>query len=124
MVLMPHGYHGSVLPPVSLEKYTIVMWYGTLATIPAGWTLCDGIDHGSGVIGPDLRNYFVKGAPAGAAADNIGRGSDSHEHDISLRTATIPQGTGAVTAAPAHAHTTDLVNHEPPHKRIVFIMKT
>jgi hypothetical protein len=41
-----------------------------------------------------------------------------------LRTATIPQGTGSVTATPAHAHTTDVVNHEPMHKYTVFIMKT
>ena len=117
--MLSHGYSGSVLPSVSLAQYTIVMWYGSLATIPAGWTLCNG------TLGtPDLRGFFVKGAPAGLPADNVGRGSDSHEHDISLRTATIPQGTGSVTATPAHAHTTDVVNHEPMHKYTVFIMKT
>ena len=117
--MLSHGYSGSVLPPVSLAQYTIVMWYGSLATIPAGWTLCDG------TLGtPDLRGYFVKGAPAGSAADNVGRGSDVHEHTLGLRTATIPQGTGSATATPAHSHTTDIVNHEPPYKRTVFIMKT
>lgn len=116
---MPHGYSGSVLPPVSLAQYTIVMWYGTLATIPAGWQICDGTGGT-----PDLRNYFVKGAAAGSAGDNAVHGSDSHEHNISLRTAVIPQGTGSATATPAHSHTTDLVNHEPPYKHLVFIMKT
>jgi hypothetical protein len=95
------------------------MWYGTLATIPAGWQICDGTGGT-----PDLRNHFVKGAPAGFPADNVGRGSDSHEHEIGLRTATVSQGTGSVTGAPAHIHTIDVVNHEPLHKRIVFIMKT
>lgn len=37
----------------------IIMWYGTIANIPTGWTLCDGT-NGT----PDLRNRFVIGANA------------------------------------------------------------
>ncbi len=36
---------------------TIVMWSGTIATIPDGWVLCDG-NNGT----PDLRDKFVVGA--------------------------------------------------------------
>lgn len=36
---------------------TVVMWSGTIATIPAGWALCDG-QNGT----PDLRDRFVVGA--------------------------------------------------------------
>jgi hypothetical protein len=35
----------------------IIMWSGTIATIPAGWALCDG-SNGT----PDLRNRFIAGA--------------------------------------------------------------
>jgi|TARA_R110000796_G_scaffold69059_1_gene157768 hypothetical protein len=35
----------------------IIMWSGTIATIPTGWALCNG---GSGT--PDLRNRFIIGA--------------------------------------------------------------
>lgn len=46
----------------------IVMWNGTIATIPTGWQLCDGTG-GS----PDLRNRFVIGADADAGGtDDVG----------------------------------------------------
>jgi hypothetical protein len=47
----------------------IMMWSGTIATIPSGWLLCDGT---SGT--PDLRDKFVIGARAddgGAAKTNV-----------------------------------------------------
>lgn len=53
----------------------IVMWSGTLATIPAGWALCDG---GGGR--PDLRSKFIMGAPAGNEPGATG-GSNTHSHD-------------------------------------------
>ncbi len=52
----------------------IVMWSGTLATIPSGWALCDG---NSGT--PDLRDKFIKGC---SAAQNPGAtgGALTHSH--------------------------------------------
>jgi len=47
----------------------IILWYGSIASIPTGWYLCDGA-NGT----PDLRNKFVIGANAddvGAAKTNI-----------------------------------------------------
>lgn len=47
----------------------IIMWSGTIATIPSGWYLCDG-NNGT----PDLRNRFIIGANAddgGAAKTNV-----------------------------------------------------
>ena len=51
----------------------ITAWSGTIATIPAGWTLCNGVtvarSNGSGTITPpDLRNQFI----VGASQDNGG----------------------------------------------------
>ena len=119
------GYSGSVLPPVSLAQYTIVMWYGALASIPAGWTLCDG------TLGtPDLRGYFVKGADAGNAGDDVAHGNLTHVHDTDVSTQTgltTVQGTGATVIRTAgHTHNVDVLsaNHEPPYKHLVFIMKT
>jgi len=47
----------------------IMMWSGTIATIPSGWYLCDGNNST-----PDLRNKFIIGANAddgGAAKTNV-----------------------------------------------------
>ena len=35
----------------------IILWYGTVASIPTGWVLCDGSNST-----PDLRNKFIIGA--------------------------------------------------------------
>lgn len=123
--MLPHGYSGSVLPPVSLAQYTIVMWYGTLATIPTGWVICDGAGGT-----PDLRGYFIRGALAGNAGSNVPLGYTSHSHtgttDVMSGSATIG-GTGTtVYRTPGHGHNldTDTQPNEPPYKRLVFIMKT
>ena len=47
----------------------IMMWSGTIATIPSGWVLCDGSNST-----PDLRNRFIIGANAddsGVAKTNV-----------------------------------------------------
>jgi microcystin-dependent protein len=47
----------------------IMMWSGTIATIPSGWVLCDGSNST-----PDLRNRFIIGAnadDAGVAKTNV-----------------------------------------------------
>jgi hypothetical protein len=49
----------------------IIMWSGTIATIPATWALCDGTTNSPG---PDLRDKFIVGATsddAGAAKTNV-----------------------------------------------------
>jgi hypothetical protein len=49
----------------------IILWSGTIATIPATWALCDGTSNSPG---PDLRDKFIVGAKqddAGVAKTNI-----------------------------------------------------
>lgn len=69
----------------------IILWSGSIATIPAGWVLCNGT---SGT--PDLRNRFVVGAGSTYAVAATGGSADaivvSHTH-----TATVTD--------PGHAHT-------------------
>ena len=64
----------------------IIMWSGTIATIPATWALCDGTANAPG---PDLRDKFVVGAStddAGVAKTNIAGslsqtgGATGHSH--------------------------------------------
>lgn len=70
----PQGIPGTPGSDASIPSGVIVMWHGTLATIPAGWFLCNG-SNGT----PDLRNMFVKGAANG---QNPGAtaGSATHGH--------------------------------------------
>ena len=57
----------------------IGMWSGTVASIPAGWALCDGV---AGRL--DLRNRFVVGAGNSYAVNDTGGSKDaivvSHTH--------------------------------------------
>jgi len=66
----------------AIDAGIVIIWTGTLATIPAGWALCDG---GSGR--PDLRSRFLRGVNTAA---------------------TNPGSTGGATT---HTHTTDTISH-------------
>ena len=76
----------------------IIMWSGSVASIPSGWALCNG-SNGT----PDLRNRFVVGAGSTYAVNATGGSADaivvSHTH-----TAT---STSTVTD-PGHFHDTNL----------------
>jgi len=70
----------------------IILWSGSIASIPSGWALCNG-SNGT----PDLRNRFVVGAGSTYAVDSTGGSADaivvSHTHTA----------TSTVTD-PEHAH--------------------
>lgn len=77
----------------------IVMWSGTLATIPTGWALCDGTTQNS-VVTPDLREKFVMGAAASTNPGTTGGASS-----LSLVTANLPSHThGVGTIGSGHTH--------------------
>tara|TARA_R110000772_G_scaffold11807_2_gene36711 strand:- start:279 stop:1430 length:1152 start_codon:yes stop_codon:yes gene_type:complete len=65
----------------------IMLWSGSVVSIPSGWLLCNGI---SGT--PDLRNRFVVGA------------GDTYAVDATGGAATVTLG---ATQIPAHSHTAD-----------------
>ena len=114
----------------------ISMWHGLIANIPTGWALCDGT---SGT--PDLRERFVRGAPAATEAGGTG-GADTHtlaeseipthSHNVSgsgsnstpvggnyLHADTGPQDEATSTYGGGGAH-----NNMPAYYQILFIMKT
>jgi len=80
----------------------IIMWSGTLITIPANWGLCDGTTYGA-VITPDLRGRFVKGAAAGVDPGGLG-GALTHTHTVTP-TGTVSQPTFTGNALATHGHT-------------------
>jgi hypothetical protein len=79
----------------------IMMWSGTIATIPSGWVLCDGSNST-----PDLRNRFIIGANAddgGAAKTNV---TGSATQTGGTKDAIVVSHTHTATVTdPGHVHT-------------------
>lgn len=128
----------------------IVVWTGTLASIPSGYVLCDGTNST-----PDLRGYFIKGASVytelettggsvthGHTADSHGHTQNSHSHTITVASGGGSGGTGLgdTTTVTPHTHTCSDVtgvatnqgavitvnasNSEPPYYEVAYIMQT
>jgi microcystin-dependent protein len=77
----------------------IILWSGSVASIPSGWFLCNG-SNGT----PDLRNRFVVGAGSTYAVNATG-GADT----VTLTTAQIPSHTHTATVNdPGHSHGIEL----------------
>lgn len=112
----------------------IIMWSGTLASIPTGWVLCDGT-NGT----PNLTDRFVWGVGPAEDPGAVG-GSTSHLHSVDPpNTQTnIPDGvqTGSrythdqTFALNNHTHDVDIPTFSsapggavPPFYRMAFIMK-
>lgn len=81
-------------PATPTPTGVIVLWSGSIGSIPVGWALCNG-SNGT----PDLRNRFIVGAGSTYAVDATGGSADaivvSHTH-----TAT------SVVTDPGHTHAT------------------
>lgn len=128
---------------ISVPVGGIILWSGSVASIPTGWALCDG-NNGT----PDLTDRFVVGAgdtydpgdTGGATTDTSS--SDSHSHsDGSLATSassstweigTFVSGTYAsrsshthtisgTTGSDSHSHSVDIL---PPYYALAYIMRT
>jgi microcystin-dependent protein len=123
----------------SVPAGAIIMWSGTLATIPAGWQSCDG----SGGT-PDLRNRFIVGAGSSYSTGNTGGNNTvilsidqmpNHTHGLTLGGGSSgPRDAISVDAAIAAWHSygpesTDASGssnaHEnrPPYYALVYICK-
>jgi hypothetical protein len=76
----------------------IVLWYGSIATIPTGWVLCDGGNNT-----PDLRNKFIVGAYSDSTftASTIVTGADTKQGGT--KDAVVVSHTHTVTD-PGHFH--------------------
>ena len=135
------GETGPTGPAGAIPAGVIAMWSGTLATIPSGWALCNGL-NGT----PNLADRFVVGAAAGANPGATGgvathqhaahTGIMSHTHAMVASNTAATSGTnpargsgtqGSITvAAPAGAvasYAHDSLDNRPPFYAIAYIMK-
>lgn len=123
----PNPFVATVSWELDMELGSIVIWSGSLATIPVGWQLCNGT-NGT----PDLRNKFVIGAGDTYAVDDEG-GALTHDHtflsDVHNHTLAAGVGIGAGTAnspttdSVAVGGTTDSGSSLPPYYALAYIMK-
>jgi hypothetical protein len=87
--------------PFGLFPGAIILFSGAIASIPAGWQLCDGT-NGT----PNLRNRFVVGAGDTYAVNDTGGAATPTTSSGGAHTHTITVGDTALTIAqlPAHGH--------------------
>ena len=123
----------------------IIMWSGSIASIPTGWALCNG---SSGT--PDLRDRFIVGAGNNYSVAGIGGTTDSqlpaHTHNVtngsansftavtSVSDESVNQGGGGpVQVADQESSTTFTIQSAgisstnqnlPPYYALAFIMRT
>lgn len=106
----------AITGPVTVDQDTInnpfptggiIMWSGSIASIPSGWALCDGT-NGT----PNLRDRFVVGAGTSYAVGDTGGAAS-----VTLDSTQIPSHTHTITATAssdsqgAHTHTINDPGH-------------
>ena len=92
---------------VTFTTGMIILWSGSVGTIPSGWALCNG---SSGT--PDLRNRFVVGAGSTYNPNNTGGSANatlvSHNHTASTSTTGAHSHSGSTNTVGNHVHTANL----------------
>ena len=95
---------------------SILMWYGTLGSIPSNWKLCDGsTDVSTGISTPDLRDRFIVGAGNNYAVDASGGSNSNNVTTISVDNDAFNSTTNVVNGV-----NTD---NRPPYYALAFIMR-
>jgi hypothetical protein len=95
---------GSGNPPIWGQAFVtgmIMMWSGTIATIPSGWALCNG---SSGT--PDLRNRFIVGASVDSGGQSVTTITGGNTKTGGTKDAIVVSHTHTATVTdPGHTHT-------------------
>jgi len=113
--------------PTTFEAGMIMLWSGSIDSIPAGWHLCDGTEGA-----PDLRDRFIVGAGSAYAPAATGgklththtTTQTSHNHIVNTGGG-VQAGSGAfnVTSSTHGDITVADSNHLPLYYALCYIMK-
>lgn len=108
----------SINPSYRFPVGGIIMWSGSVASIPSGWALCDG-NNGT----PDLRNKFIVGAESDSentTYPNVGPGATggsadaivvTHNHGVGTLSGSL-SGSTDIDGSHSHEITTYAVDPE------------
>lgn len=145
------GWYDLFQPLGTLDSGIIMMWTGTIGSIPSGWSVCDGTGGT-----PDLMDKFVRCVPndstdpvltpAGSATHSHTGYSHTHNVDLTGATVLADQATtgGAIgdgsnpryPASPSHTHSlpssftllsgsgASANSNDPTYYKLIFIRKT
>lgn len=112
---------------LELLEGTIIIWSGSIGSVPSGWALCDG-NNGT----PDLRDNFVIGAGGAYNPDDNGGNIDhthtftanTHFHELELGAGISAGGNHlTITSAVAPSGESDSMSTPPPYYALAYIMK-
>ena len=110
-----------------LPRGMIMLWFGSIGSIPAGWLLCNG-SNGT----PNLRDKFVVGAGSTYAVGVTG-GSATHNHEINETHSHDIESGSYIAAGSDYAYYTsddgdgvytEYGSNLPPYHALCYIMKT
>lgn len=86
-----YGILGSAATVTPIPSGVIVLWSGSIGSIPAGWYLCDG-SNGT----PNLKDRFIVGAGSSYSVSQTGGSADA---------ITVSHTHAATVTDPGHTHT-------------------
>lgn len=101
----------------SLPKGTIIMWSGSIETIPYSFALCDG---DSGTV--DLRNRFVVCVGSEYAVNDTG-GNETHIHNVPSNSGGPSGSNPDLAAIQDNPAFTDSASNIPPFYALCYIQK-
>lgn len=113
------GSQASVVP-----RGGIILWSGSIASIPTGWQLCDGT-NGT----PDLRNRFIVCAGDTYAVNDTGGTAQYPQNDTSVNNTvhtpgvTVCQDNPVVDVIPDTYLVSDLFDIAPPYYALAYIQR-
>lgn len=126
---------GGQSAPGGVPVGAVMIWPGTVDTIPSNWALCDGQDGR-----PDYRDIFLLGAGPNHAAGSTGGEEThtltvaeipSHNHSVSMGNNYASNGNYIASINKAGTYSTKTGNagggsphnNMPPYKAVLFIIK-
>ena len=100
----------------------IAPWYGTVASIPSGWALCNGdtytrTDGVGDITTPNLRARYIRGA-TGDAPSTVATGTTGGADNVTLAVANLASHSHGVTVSDKqvpHSHTTTQSSAQHSH---------